>query len=165
MAHSRNCKKCFTTTCLSCIAGVDAAPELAPDSVLNSQSESGPRVAAVTEQQQQQFVQQMLEALANTDNGVSVLTTLSLTKVLTQTLKTRGWVIMIKFAVKVNGENISSVVKDEYPSTQRDQSSHNTWASVCGATFFAYRINHLDLSSIARIDLTSKPKYVICLNS
>ncbi|KAJ4942028.1 hypothetical protein JOQ06_011898, partial [Pogonophryne albipinna] len=41
-------------------AGVDAAPELAPDSVLNSQSESGPRVAA------------MLQALANTDNGVHV---------------------------------------------------------------------------------------------
>ncbi|XP_010794991.1 ubiquilin-1 [Notothenia coriiceps] len=53
-------------------AGVDAAPELASDSVLNSQSESGPRVVAVTEQQQQQFVQQMLQALANTDNGVHV---------------------------------------------------------------------------------------------
>ena len=68
-------KKSFTTTCLSFRASVDAAPELASDSVLNSQSESGPRVAAVTEQQQQQFVQQMLQALANTDNGVSVLTT------------------------------------------------------------------------------------------
>uniref|UniRef100_A0A3B4ZQY7 UBA domain-containing protein n=1 Tax=Stegastes partitus TaxID=144197 RepID=A0A3B4ZQY7_9TELE len=44
------------------------APVLIP-SVLNSQSGSGPRVATVTEQQQQQFVQQMLQALANTNNG------------------------------------------------------------------------------------------------
>ncbi|XP_029296072.1 ubiquilin-1-like [Cottoperca gobio] len=51
--------------------GVDAAPEQASDSVLNSQSGSGPRVPTVTEQQQQ-FVQQMLQALANTDHGVHV---------------------------------------------------------------------------------------------
>lgn len=60
-----------TTTCLSCRASVNAAPELASDSVLNSQSGSGPRVAMVTEEQQQQFVQQMLQALANTNHGVS----------------------------------------------------------------------------------------------
>ncbi|KAK5871098.1 hypothetical protein PBY51_003998 [Eleginops maclovinus] len=54
-------------------AGVDDdAPELVSDSVLNNQSESGPRVAAVTQQQQQQFVQQMLQALANTDHEVHV---------------------------------------------------------------------------------------------
>uniref|UniRef100_A0A3Q0R487 UBA domain-containing protein n=1 Tax=Amphilophus citrinellus TaxID=61819 RepID=A0A3Q0R487_AMPCI len=40
----------------------------APESVLNSQSGSGQRAALVTEQQQQQFVQQMLQALANTSN-------------------------------------------------------------------------------------------------
>uniref|UniRef100_A0A8C2WI04 UBA domain-containing protein n=1 Tax=Cyclopterus lumpus TaxID=8103 RepID=A0A8C2WI04_CYCLU len=40
----------------------------ASDSVLNSQSGSGPRVATVTEQQQQQFVQQMLQALADTNH-------------------------------------------------------------------------------------------------
>ncbi|KAK5909832.1 hypothetical protein CesoFtcFv8_003725 [Champsocephalus esox] len=40
--------------------------------LIPTQSESGPRVAAVTEQQQQHFVQQMLQALANTDNGVHV---------------------------------------------------------------------------------------------
>ncbi|KAF3851166.1 hypothetical protein F7725_012938, partial [Dissostichus mawsoni] len=40
--------------------------------LIPTQSDSGPRVAAVTEQQQQQFVQQMLQALANTDNGVHV---------------------------------------------------------------------------------------------
>ncbi|XP_008292803.1 ubiquilin-1 [Stegastes partitus] len=51
-------------------ASVNAAPEFASESVLNSQSGSGPRVATVTEQQQQQFVQQMLQALANTNNGV-----------------------------------------------------------------------------------------------
>ncbi|XP_040898699.1 ubiquilin-1-like [Toxotes jaculatrix] len=50
-------------------ASVSVAPELASDSVLNSQSENGPQVATVTEQQQQ-FVQQMLQALANTNNGV-----------------------------------------------------------------------------------------------
>uniref|UniRef100_A0A3P8RY99 UBA domain-containing protein n=1 Tax=Amphiprion percula TaxID=161767 RepID=A0A3P8RY99_AMPPE len=44
------------------------APALIP-SVLNDQSGSGPQVATVTEQQQQ-FVQQMLQALANTDDGV-----------------------------------------------------------------------------------------------
>uniref|UniRef100_A0A671V6E7 UBA domain-containing protein n=1 Tax=Sparus aurata TaxID=8175 RepID=A0A671V6E7_SPAAU len=46
--------------------GVDATPERGSDSVLNSQSGSGPGVATVTEEQQQQFVQQMLQALANT---------------------------------------------------------------------------------------------------
>ncbi|KAM9360676.1 LOW QUALITY PROTEIN: ubiquilin-1-like [Symphorus nematophorus] len=51
-------------------AHVDAAPELRSDSVLNSQSGSGPEVATVTEQQQQQFVQQMLQALANINYGV-----------------------------------------------------------------------------------------------
>lgn len=65
-----------TTTCLSCRAGFgnigdDAASELGSDSVLNSQSGSGPGVATVTEQQQQQFVQQMLQALANSNYGVS----------------------------------------------------------------------------------------------
>ncbi|KAG7223457.1 hypothetical protein INR49_015561 [Caranx melampygus] len=49
-------------------ASVNIAPELASDSVLNSQSGNGPQVATVTEQQQQ-FVQQMLQALANTNNG------------------------------------------------------------------------------------------------
>ncbi|XP_070761235.1 ubiquilin-1-like [Enoplosus armatus] len=51
-------------------ASVNAAPELASDSVLNSQSGSGPGVATVTEQQQQQFVQQMLQALANSNYRV-----------------------------------------------------------------------------------------------
>nr|XP_033494248.1 ubiquilin-1-like [Epinephelus lanceolatus] len=52
---------------------VNASPERASDSVLNSQSGSGPEVAMTTEQQQQQqFVQQMLQALANTDHGVHV---------------------------------------------------------------------------------------------
>lgn len=50
-------------------ANVNATPERAPDSVLNSQSGSGQRVALVMEQQQQ-FVQQMLQALANTSNEV-----------------------------------------------------------------------------------------------
>ncbi|XP_022054766.2 LOW QUALITY PROTEIN: ubiquilin-1 [Acanthochromis polyacanthus] len=50
-------------------ASVNAAPESTSESVLNSQSGSGPQVATVTEQQQQ-FVQQMLQALANTDDGV-----------------------------------------------------------------------------------------------
>lgn len=50
-------------------ASVNIAPELASDSVLNSQSGNGPQVATETEQQQQ-FVQQMLQALANTNNGV-----------------------------------------------------------------------------------------------
>ncbi|XP_071782529.2 ubiquilin-1-like [Centroberyx gerrardi] len=45
---------------------VNPAPELPPDSVLNNQSGSGPHVATVTEQQQQ-FVEQMLQALANTN--------------------------------------------------------------------------------------------------
>ncbi|XP_075955314.1 ubiquilin-1-like isoform X1 [Anarhichas minor] len=53
-------------------AGVNDAPELPSDSVLNSQSGNGPRVATVTEQQQQQFVQQMLQALADTNHGVHV---------------------------------------------------------------------------------------------
>ncbi|XP_041644071.1 ubiquilin-2-like [Cheilinus undulatus] len=44
-------------------AGVDAPA--ASDCVLDSQSGSAPAVATVTEQQQQQFVQQMLQALAN----------------------------------------------------------------------------------------------------
>ncbi|XP_068422615.1 ubiquilin-1-like isoform X2 [Clinocottus analis] len=47
------------------------APERASDSVLNSQSGSGPRVVTVTEQQQQ-FVQQMLQALADTNHRVHV---------------------------------------------------------------------------------------------
>ncbi|XP_039658880.1 ubiquilin-1-like isoform X1 [Perca fluviatilis] len=53
-------------------ASVNAAPELASDSFLNSQSGSGPRVATVTEEQQHQFVQQMLQALANANHGVHV---------------------------------------------------------------------------------------------
>ncbi|XP_044052153.1 ubiquilin-1-like isoform X2 [Siniperca chuatsi] len=51
-------------------ASVNAAPELASDSVLNGQSGSGLGVATVIEQQQQQFVQQMLQALANSNYGV-----------------------------------------------------------------------------------------------
>ncbi|XP_072243900.1 ubiquilin-1-like [Leuresthes tenuis] len=50
-------------------ASVNDAPELASDCALNSQSDSGLQVATVTEQQQK-FVQQMLQALANTNNGV-----------------------------------------------------------------------------------------------
>lgn len=49
---------------------VNASPELASDPVLNGQSGSGPGVATVTEQQQQQFVQQMLQALANSNYRV-----------------------------------------------------------------------------------------------
>uniref|UniRef100_A0A668AX60 Ubiquilin 1 n=1 Tax=Myripristis murdjan TaxID=586833 RepID=A0A668AX60_9TELE len=48
---------------------VNAAPEVPSDTVLNNQSGSGPQVATVTEQQQQ-FVQQMLQALASTNHGV-----------------------------------------------------------------------------------------------
>lgn len=48
---------------------VNATPELASEAVLNSQSGNSPHVATVTEQQQQ-FVQQMLQALANTNNAV-----------------------------------------------------------------------------------------------
>lgn len=66
----------FTSSIPSCRAGlgntaasVNVAPELPSDSVLNSQSGNGPQVATATEQQQQ-FVQQMLQALANTNNGV-----------------------------------------------------------------------------------------------
>lgn len=51
--------------------GDDAGSELGSDSVLYSQSGSSPGVAMVTEQQQQQFVQQMLQALANNNYGVS----------------------------------------------------------------------------------------------
>ncbi|XP_047447585.1 ubiquilin-1-like [Mugil cephalus] len=51
-------------------ASGNAAPELASESEPNSQSGSGPRVATVTEQQQQQFVHQMLQALANASNEV-----------------------------------------------------------------------------------------------
>ncbi|XP_040051481.2 uncharacterized protein LOC120830709 [Gasterosteus aculeatus] len=51
-------------------AGVNAAPELVPDSVLHSQC--GHRVSMVTAQQQQQFVEQMLQALADTNHGVHV---------------------------------------------------------------------------------------------
>ncbi|XP_076587736.1 ubiquilin-1-like [Chaetodon auriga] len=51
-------------------ASADAANEQGSDSVLNNQSRSGPGVAMVTEQQQQKFVQQMLQALANSDYGV-----------------------------------------------------------------------------------------------
>ncbi|XP_042344610.1 ubiquilin-1-like [Plectropomus leopardus] len=50
---------------------VNAAPELNSDSVPNSQPGGGPQVATVTEQQQQQFVQQMLQALANANHEVS----------------------------------------------------------------------------------------------
>ncbi|KAM4576716.1 ubiquilin-1-like isoform 2-T2 [Odontesthes bonariensis] len=50
-------------------ASVNEAPGLASDCALNSQSESGIQVATVTEQQQK-FVQQMLQALANTNNEV-----------------------------------------------------------------------------------------------
>lgn len=53
-------------------ASLNAAPEPGSDSVLNSQSGSGPQVATVTEQQQQ-FVQQMLQALANANHGVPTL--------------------------------------------------------------------------------------------
>ncbi|CAK6950532.1 LOW QUALITY PROTEIN: ubiquilin-1-like [Scomber scombrus] len=51
-------------------ANVNAAPEHRSDSVLNNQSGSGPQVATVTEQQQQ-FVQQMLQALANANHEVN----------------------------------------------------------------------------------------------
>ncbi|XP_032370983.1 ubiquilin-1 isoform X1 [Etheostoma spectabile] len=54
------------------IARVNATPELASDSVLTNQSGSGPCVATVTEEQQYQFVHQMLQALANTNHGVHV---------------------------------------------------------------------------------------------
>ncbi|XP_035494991.2 ubiquilin-1-like isoform X2 [Scophthalmus maximus] len=50
-------------------ASVNVAPELASNSVLDSHSGKCPQVATVTEQQQQ-FVQQMLQALAYTNNGV-----------------------------------------------------------------------------------------------
>lgn len=49
--------------------GDDLTPKLQPDSVLYSQSGSGPEVATVTEQQQQ-FVQQMLHLLANSNYEV-----------------------------------------------------------------------------------------------
>ncbi|KAI3372051.1 hypothetical protein L3Q82_006912 [Scortum barcoo] len=51
-------------------AGVDVASAPASDSVFNSQSGNGPGVATVTEEQQQQFVRQMLQALANSNYGV-----------------------------------------------------------------------------------------------
>ncbi|KAE8292088.1 Ubiquilin-1 Protein linking IAP with cytoskeleton 1 [Larimichthys crocea] len=47
-------------------ANANTAPELGS----NNQSGSGPGVAMVTERQQQQFVQQMLQALANSNYGV-----------------------------------------------------------------------------------------------
>ncbi|XP_019115460.2 ubiquilin-1 [Larimichthys crocea] len=47
-------------------ANANTAPELGS----NNQSGSGPGVATVTERQQQQFVQQMLQALANSNYGV-----------------------------------------------------------------------------------------------
>uniref|UniRef100_A0A8D2ZFB0 UBA domain-containing protein n=1 Tax=Scophthalmus maximus TaxID=52904 RepID=A0A8D2ZFB0_SCOMX len=50
------------------IPAVNVAPELASNSVLDSHSGKCPQVATVTEQQQQ-FVQQMLQALAYTNNG------------------------------------------------------------------------------------------------
>lgn len=50
-------------------ANVNAAPEHGPDSVPNNQSGSGPQVATVTEQQQL-FVQQMLQALASATREV-----------------------------------------------------------------------------------------------
>lgn len=64
-----------TATRLSCRTGFrdtgeDGTHGLGPDSLLNSQLGSGLRVATVTEQQQQ-FVQQMLQALANSNYGVS----------------------------------------------------------------------------------------------
>lgn len=49
--------------------GDDITPKLQSDSVLYSQSGSGPEVATVTEQQQQ-FVQQMLHSLANSNYEV-----------------------------------------------------------------------------------------------
>lgn len=62
------------TACLSLRAGLGntgtGVDELGSDSVLNNQSGSGLGVATVTEQQQQQFVQQMLQALANSNYGV-----------------------------------------------------------------------------------------------
>lgn len=68
--------KIFTNTCLSCSAGLGpsgasfhAAPER--DAALNSQSGCRPQVATATEQQHQhQFVHQLLQALADTDNQV-----------------------------------------------------------------------------------------------
>ncbi|XP_068559601.1 ubiquilin-1-like [Cebidichthys violaceus] len=45
---------------------------LAAEALIPTQSGSGPRVATVTDQQQQQFVQQMLQALADTNHGVHV---------------------------------------------------------------------------------------------
>ncbi|TKS78596.1 Ubiquilin-1 Protein linking IAP with cytoskeleton 1 [Collichthys lucidus] len=48
-------------------ANANTAPELGS----NNQSGSGPGVATVTERQQQQFVQQMLQTLANGNYGVS----------------------------------------------------------------------------------------------
>lgn len=59
-----------STTCLSFRAGLGNT-EQASDSVFTGQSGSGPGVATVTEEQQQQFVQQMLQALANSNYGVS----------------------------------------------------------------------------------------------
>uniref|UniRef100_A0A3Q4H0F3 UBA domain-containing protein n=1 Tax=Neolamprologus brichardi TaxID=32507 RepID=A0A3Q4H0F3_NEOBR len=47
--------------------GIGAASEHPSDSIPNSQSGSGQQAASATEQQQQ-FVQQMLQALANTNN-------------------------------------------------------------------------------------------------
>uniref|UniRef100_A0A3Q2VBK7 UBA domain-containing protein n=1 Tax=Haplochromis burtoni TaxID=8153 RepID=A0A3Q2VBK7_HAPBU len=49
--------------------GIGAASEHPSDSIPNSQSGSGQQAASATEQQQQ-FVQQMLQALANTNNEV-----------------------------------------------------------------------------------------------
>lgn len=69
----------FTNTCLSCSAGLgpsgasfNAAPQRDADAALNSQSGCSPQVATATEQQQQQqFVHQLLQALADTDNQVT----------------------------------------------------------------------------------------------
>ncbi|XP_013876198.1 ubiquilin-1 [Austrofundulus limnaeus] len=49
-------------------ASVNAAPECDADTAPDSQSGCSPHVATVTEQQQQQFVHQMLQELANSDN-------------------------------------------------------------------------------------------------
>nr|XP_043882324.1 LOW QUALITY PROTEIN: ubiquilin-1-like [Solea senegalensis] len=51
-------------------AKVGVAPDLTSNSVLNGQSGNCSQVATETEQQQQQFVHQMLQALTNTSNGV-----------------------------------------------------------------------------------------------
>lgn len=63
---------CYRTELGNIRANINATPKHESDSVLNSQSGSGPQVATVTEQQQQ-FVQQMLQALANANHEVPTL--------------------------------------------------------------------------------------------